>query len=175
MDLVYDYERSFPVRKISQLVERQATPKNGSRAYFYEMFPRENRAWVVPVTFNKPAVREEQVQAIKRGDLFYAYQTAWIAGYSPEIELMRRYPWWKKYMHHLYQASCVKCGVNLFEDRALSKQCEHQLCTKCAVIATEDAQGAIIKCAVCDTITNYMVMNGEQCDDNRQHPVVILP
>ena len=164
-------ERRFIVRKVAQLMPTPYKPPTGRRHYFLELKSMNGSAIGIPVSFDIRRLERTQLEAIKDGRLREAYELFWIMGTVPKTDILLEYPWWDEFMANYFHEKCIMCAKGLDEDRALNRNCRDQMCTFCAVATIEDGT---TQCPKCDEPIDYILFNGEQCDDNRSHPDVIL-
>ena len=172
-------QRIRTVKKIGKLVpDMDEDGDVGERKYFYEVYGDGNKPKYVPVIYNLTWLRGKRLEAIENGDLRTAYIHHMACGYG-ELSLQeeREYPWWASFYERMRCGVCTRCQCALLEDRGISNMCWHQVCTQCAndiSMLSWDNNSSAATCPTCGTLTRYIVLNGEQCSDNRPHFDVII-
>ena len=172
----YHTDAGKKVRKIAALVQDLVkTGPTEKRLFIWEAFPKDGTL-LIPVTFNSDRVAAERMDKIEAGQLADAYRLHLIIGDGhPTEEEAQSYPWWREYYLKMFEENCVQCQMPLLEDRAMSRMCHHQLCTACACNVTEAAnEGTYPKCTKCGTSGRFLIFNGEQTHDDRDHTDVVL-
>ena len=167
------------VRRVDFLYgDAMITPPTGERKYLYEAFGGQNRTRLTPVTFHQQEMQATRLTAIEDGDMHdaFIYHLATGKGMPSQLE-RQEYPWWAHWYERMITQNCTQCHLPLGEDRAVSRNCAHQLCTACAcnqTALTWDAANRSTQCDECQRLTRYLIVNGEQCDDGRSHSDVII-
>ena len=143
--------------------------------YFWEVFGENNEAMVIPLTVNDvEEFKQNKRQAIRAGRLQDAYRFQLMLGSGhPTEEEGDRFPWFSSFYNYLWESDCERCGRPLLEDRGMSRSCQHQLCTACTCLVTAEA-GANLRCEACNCFTRYLLFNGEQANDERDHKDIVV-
>ena len=147
--------------------------------FFWDVVPQRGERGVtvlVPVTYNKEQVAARRLNKIESGQLAHAYRLHLMIGDGHPTEGdAERYPWWREYYLRMFQEPCAVCHIPLLEDRTMSRVCHHQLCTTCACNLTDDTEeGTLPTCTECGKSGKWLVFNGEQANDDRDHSDIIM-
>lgn len=176
----YHEDKYRKVKRVAQLM-LEASPQKpvGERDYFYEARGGDScHVRLVPVTFDIPSARTNREEMVKSGNLQDAYFFHYALGMGePTTQEKEDTPWWGFFYWQKLNSACTVCDKQLLEDRALSWDCDHQMCISCALYRTRNYwnEGSrTTTCYTCLTPTRLCIFNGEQCDDKRDHDDVII-
>ena len=178
-NLTYDFTTMRYVKRVAPLrlpssVDEVVDPYI-PRRYFWEAFPDNHRVTLVRVRINNMgAMQELKEEAIIAGNLQQAYRIHSQMGAGDlTAREMQLYPWWDTYYCEMIDRQCVRCDAHLYEDRAMSADCHHELCTSCACEVTS-LEAYSVRCPACQVATRFQIYNGEQSDDDRTHFDVVI-
>ena len=177
---IYHEYAAQQVRRISALIQDlQPTRPSNQRLFFWDAVPHRGErggTQLVPVTYSGEQVAARRLQKIEAGQLADAFRLHLVMGDGhPTENETQLYPWWREYYQRMFMEVCCVCHIPLVEDRAMHRVCHHQLCTTCAVVETDGTEeGTLPACPECAAAGKWLIFNGEQANDDRDHSDIVL-